>query len=145
MGLDNSTDIDRGTKYDAYKLPAQVLRTAAQSRNASCALEFDYKSWFGGLRKPFEYYVYFHFAEIVQLPVGKKRIINITVNSENILSQPLVLEYLKPVTINHTAKGYVNFSISAASESDAPPILNAFEIYQLMTELDSPTEASDGM
>ena len=147
MELDKSSDIDPGTKYDGYKLPAQVLGTAAHSLNVSYALEFDYNSdyVYGALDSTFEYYVYFHFAEIEQLPVGKKRIINITLNSENILSQPLVLEYLKPVTISHTAKGYVNFRISAASESDAPPILNAFEIYKLITELDSPTDARDGM
>ncbi|RHN39182.1 putative transferase, protein kinase RLK-Pelle-LRR-I-1 family [Medicago truncatula] len=32
---------------------------------------------------------------------------------------------------------------NATSDSDAPPILNAFEIYKLMTQLDSPTSPQD--
>ena len=97
--------------------------------------------------KPYEYYVYFHFLEIQQLPIGKKRIINITLNYQTILTQPLVLEYLKPVTIapQKTSSGSVLFNVSATSESDAPPILNAFEVYKLITQLDLPTQARDGI
>ncbi|KAJ1420251.1 Serine-threonine/tyrosine-protein kinase, catalytic domain [Sesbania bispinosa] len=112
---------------DAYKLPSQVLRTAATSATNSLdvpypSLEFDYDSVFDKpLDRPFEYHVYFHFAEIQQLPDGQKRRINITLNSKSVLSKPLVLEYLKPVTtLKYSTRGYVWFSISATSESDAP-------------------------
>ncbi|KAL5176353.1 putative LRR receptor-like serine/threonine-protein kinase [Glycine soja] len=109
-----SLNLDSGRRSsDIYKLPSQVLRTAVQSPN--------------------------------QLPIGKKRIINVTLNYQTILTQPLVLEYLKPVTIapQKTSSGSVLFNVSATSESDAPPILNAFEVYKLITQLDLPTQARD--
>lgn len=138
-------DIDPGSNGDIYKLPAQVLRTAARSQGVSYNLSFDYDSVFVDLDKPYEYYVYFHFAEIEQLPDGQKRIMDITLNSKPVLSPPLVLEYLKPVSLRFVAPGSVWFDIIATSQSDAPPLLNAFEIYQLITELDTPTHTQDGM
>ncbi|KAH1052129.1 hypothetical protein GYH30_021804 [Glycine max] len=141
-----SLNLDSGRRSsDIYKLPSQVLRTAVQSPNVSHPLQFDYDNLYAPLDKPYEYYVYFHFLEIQQLPIGKKRIINITLNYQTILTQPLVLEYLKPVTIapQKTSSGSVLFNVSATSESDAPPILNAFEVYKLITQLDLPTQARD--
>ncbi|XP_029129074.1 probable leucine-rich repeat receptor-like protein kinase At2g28990 isoform X2 [Cajanus cajan] len=139
-----SVNFDNGSSD--YKLPSQVLRTAVQTRNVSKPLQFDFDNvFFEPLDKPFEYFIYFHFAEIEQLPRGQKRVIDITLEFEPILSHPLVLEYLKPVTVSpqKTTRGFVSFNITATSESDAPPILNAFEIYKLITQLDSPTHTAD--
>jgi hypothetical protein len=137
--------MDLETNNDAYKLPAQALRSVAQPLINISYMTFTYDDEFETpLDKIYDYYVYFHFMEIEKLSDGKKRKINITLNSQNVLSQPLVLDYLKPVTLNFSTKGDVLFNISATSDSDAPPLLNAFEIYQLVKQLDSPTEAQDG-
>ncbi|XP_027334329.1 putative leucine-rich repeat receptor-like protein kinase At2g19210 isoform X2 [Abrus precatorius] len=143
LPLDESIDMDPSTS--AYKLPAQVLRTASQSLNVSYPLKFDYDSLFNDLDTNYEYRVYFHFAEIEALPPGQNRIINITLNSKPVLSHPLVLQYMKPVTISpqDAVRGRISFSISATSESAAPPILNAFEAYKLIPGLYSPTDARD--
>ncbi|XP_057732959.1 probable LRR receptor-like serine/threonine-protein kinase At1g05700 [Arachis stenosperma] len=148
LELDNySTAIDIGSnKSDSYKVPSKVMRTVATSQSVSDALEFSYSSVLGiELENSSEYYTYFHFAEIEQLGVGKKRIIDITINSQSILSEPLVLEYLKPVTVTsaYTAHGDIIVSISATSGSEAPPILNALEIYRFVPEIDFPTDAKD--
>ncbi|KAJ7963094.1 Receptor-like protein kinase family [Quillaja saponaria] len=92
----------------------------------------------------YEYRVYFHFAEI-QLAPGHRRIINITVNDENFLSEPITLEYLKPLTIspNITTRGYVTFNITPAVGSALLPILNAFEIYRLTPQPNLPTDTGD--
>lgn len=119
-----------------------------QSFNRSYDLYHDYEiEWNVHLNKYSRYYVYFHFAEIQQLAPGLRRIINITLNDENILSEPITLEYMKPVTISNknATQGFVRFSIRATAESDAPPILNAFEVYELITDLNSPTDIKDGM
>ncbi|KRH44233.1 hypothetical protein GLYMA_08G198200v4 [Glycine max] len=52
---------------------------------------------------------------------------------------------MKPVTISNknATQGFVRFSIRATAESDAPPILNAFEVYELITDLNSPTDIKD--
>ncbi|XP_020996608.1 probable LRR receptor-like serine/threonine-protein kinase At1g51860 isoform X1 [Arachis duranensis] len=150
LELDNySTAIDIGSnKSDSYKVPSKVMRSVATSQIVSDALEFSYSSVLGiEVENSSGYYTYFHFAEIEQLGVGKKRIIDITLNSQSILSEPLVLEYLKPVTVSsaYTAHGDINVSISATSGSEAPPILNALEIYRFVPEIDFPTDAKDGM
>ena len=119
-----------------------------QSFNRSYDLYYDYEiEWNVLLDKYSRYYVYFHFAEIQQLAPGLRRIINITLNDENILSEPITLEYMKPVTISnkYATQGSVRFLIRATAESDAPPILNAFEVYQLITDLNSTTDIKDGM
>ncbi|KAK7390576.1 hypothetical protein VNO78_25885 [Psophocarpus tetragonolobus] len=128
-----------------YKLPSSVLKTAVESLNVSEPLQFDFNLLFYSLDNTFEYMVYFHFAEIKKLPNGQKRIINVTFNYDAILPSPLVLEYLKPVTISHLQRnpGVVLFNISATPKSYAPPILNAFEIHKLIPQLDSPTHAAD--
>ena len=145
LSLDESINMDFETNDDTYKLPAKVLRSAAQQWNISRPLGFVYRRTYIPLDTTSDYYVYFHFNEIEKLSDGKKRKINITVNYRPVLSQPLVLDYLKPVTLNFKTQGDVWFNISATTDSDAPPILNAFEIYQFMTQLDSPTDAQDGM
>lgn len=144
MGLDESINMDNATN-DAYKLPAQVLKSAAKPRNVSRTLGFNYTTYSSTapLDKRYEYYVYLHFNEIEKLSDGKKRKINITFKHQAVPSKP-VLDYLKPVTLNFKTQGDVLFNISATSDSDAPPILNAFEIYKLITQLDSPTYAQDG-
>ncbi|XP_028804779.1 putative leucine-rich repeat receptor-like serine/threonine-protein kinase At2g19230 [Neltuma alba] len=145
--INGSVDIGPSITNNPYKLPSEVLKSAAQSFNLSYGLNFDYDSVWKHLDKSSKYYVYFHFCEIQQLAPGQKRIlnINVTVGDEYVVSQPIILEYLKPQTIAplNASQGYVRFSINATSESDAPPILNAFEVYEFMSPLYSPTDQRD--
>lgn len=143
MGLDESINMDNATN-DAYKLPAHVLKSAVQPRNVSRTLGFVYTAYSSTVPLGKSYYVYFHFNEIEKLSDGKKRKINITFKNQPVPSKPIVLDYLKPVTLNFKTQDDVLFNISATSDSDAPPLLNAFEIYKLITQLDSPTYAQDG-
>ncbi|KAF7814202.1 putative leucine-rich repeat receptor-like serine/threonine-protein kinase [Senna tora] len=134
--LNGSVDIDPATTNDPYKLPSQVLRSAAQSYNLSYSLNFDYDSIWKDLDLSSLYYVYFHFAEIEKLPDGHKRIMNISLyNDQTVLSVPVTLEYLEPVTISpqYSTQSFVQFSITAASQSAVPPILNAFELMLFWT------------
>ncbi|XP_028806577.1 putative leucine-rich repeat receptor-like serine/threonine-protein kinase At2g19230, partial [Neltuma alba] len=123
----------------SYKLSSELLSTAAQPRNSSIPLALN---WI--YDASFQYYVLLHFAEIQKLPPHHRRIINVTFDDINFISQPL--EYLKPVTLSSkmaSNNGNVRFTIRAASESDAPPILNAFEIYRYTPLPNSPTNAED--
>lgn len=120
--------------------------SAVKSFNRSFALNFDYNSVWSSLDRSFNYYVIFHFVEIEKLPPGHRRVINISLNDENILPEPITLEYLKPVTIaNVTNHDNVRFNIRATSESDAPPILNAFEVFRIISPIAYPTNKRDGM
>ncbi|KAJ7963102.1 putative Protein kinase [Quillaja saponaria] len=134
-----SVDIDTDGSGNAYRLPAQVLRTAVQPATLSKNLFMN-----GTIDRRYEYCVYFHFAEI-QLTPGRRRMINITVNGESFLPEPITLEYLKPLTIstNITTQDYFSFDISPAKGSDLPPILNALEIQILLPQPNLPTYTRD--
>lgn len=92
-----------------------------------------------------DFYVYFHFAEIVKIPQDQRREFTITLNGLNY--GPVSLEYLKPQTIplKSPTQGDINFTINPTSNSDLPPILSAFEILSVLKLPLSPTDQSDGM
>ncbi|XP_028763333.1 putative leucine-rich repeat receptor-like protein kinase At2g19210 [Neltuma alba] len=119
-----------------YELPREVLRTASQPQNHSTLLTANFSYWrYGDVSA--QYYMFLRFAEIEKLPAGHKRIINVTFDDdENSLSHELTLRYLKPITLisNKITKGHINSTIKAATNSYAPPILNAFEIYKVTEE-----------
>ncbi|XP_028763320.1 putative leucine-rich repeat receptor-like protein kinase At2g19210 [Neltuma alba] len=129
-----------------YELPREALRTASQPQNHSTLLTANFSYWRYG-DKSAQYYMFLHFAEIEKPPAGHKRIINVTFDDdENSLSHELTLRYLKPITLisNKVTKGHINFTIKAATNSYAPPILNAFEIYKVTKER-TPYQNSEGV
>ena len=134
--------MDFDTSTSPYKLPSEVLRTAVQPSN-----NFDNLIFSLDLDDSNEYCVYLHFAEIQRLPQGHKRIINVTFHDTNSSYETTTLEYLKPVFLasKNPTKGYARFTITAAAESDARPILNAYEIYKLVPQPNAPTDATDGI
>ncbi|KAI9073141.1 hypothetical protein K1719_044892 [Acacia pycnantha] len=131
------TSVEAKAEESVYELPWEVLRTAQRPPNNSNLLTIN--MIFGDITN--QYYLFLHFAEIKKLPRGQKRIINVTFDDENSLSQQLTLEYLKPITlISNITKG---FTIKAATDSDAPPILNALEICKVVQQPNSPTAEQD--
>ncbi|GMI77965.1 hypothetical protein like AT4G29990 [Hibiscus trionum] len=136
--VSTTSDIDTRDGGNLYKLPVEVLRTAVQPPNGSNSMtgSFAYLS-------DYEYNVYFHFAELEDFE-DKLREISITVNG--ILQGPFTLEYLKPLSksfLNLRIEGEITFTIASTKESGLPPILNAFEIYQLTQFELSATNQSD--
>ncbi|XWS12020.1 hypothetical protein CRYUN_Cryun37aG0054500 [Craigia yunnanensis] len=132
-------DIDTQAIDNLYKLPPEVLRTAAQAPNISTSLSYTFGSnsskWF---------YVYFHFAEILNNREDQRREFTITLNG--VKYGPFSLEYLKPLSIRpqrSPVQADISFTIDATMESDLPPILNAFEIYRVVPLPLSPTHPSD--
>ncbi|XP_054782632.1 putative leucine-rich repeat receptor-like serine/threonine-protein kinase At2g19230 [Prosopis cineraria] len=124
-----------------YELPSEVLWAASQPLNDSKVIN---ASWsFSDISK--HYYMFLHFTEIQKLPFGHKRIINVTFDDEHALSRELTLEYLKLVTLisNKMTKDHVGFNVTTVANSDAPPILNAYEIYEVGPQPNAPTATQD--
>ncbi|KAJ7951682.1 protein kinase family protein [Quillaja saponaria] len=140
VGFNKSANFGSQGRNDSYQIPEEVLRTAVQPFNLSNVLNFR-----GDYAPSYKYYVYLYFAEIEKLAPGKKRIINITVNDENILSEPITLDYMKPITVSpkSLSTGYAHFTISATAESAVPPILNALDVYRVNPQPYSPTDIID--
>ena len=130
---------------NAYNIPDVVLRTAAQSQNASIPLNFSW-SLPNSLSK---YYIYFHFAEIEKLEAGQQRELTINLNGQHYLTESIKLDYLNPITIVQTdqpSSGQrLYFSISAAEGTKLPPILSAVEFFVLKELPNKPTAVDDGM
>ncbi|XP_054820033.1 putative leucine-rich repeat receptor-like serine/threonine-protein kinase At2g19230 isoform X2 [Prosopis cineraria] len=126
-----------------YELPSEILLTACQSPNKSNILNERVPV---SLKLDKQHYFFLHFAEIQKLPSGKKRILNVTIDDEYSLSQKLTLDYLKPVTLHFNkivTTIYAHLTVRATADSYAPPIINAFEIFEVIPEPESPTNAKD--
>ncbi|KAK1574809.1 hypothetical protein Q3G72_000139 [Acer saccharum] len=126
-----------------YKVPDEVMRAAATvDASSPLSLYFNPPADASG-----QLYIYFHFAELEELNDGQKRELRIELNGERNLTEPVILEYLKPVTINTTFppiySSRVYVSIYAADDSDLPPILNAVEMYEIIELQRSPTNLDD--
>ncbi|KAK1576434.1 hypothetical protein Q3G72_013814 [Acer saccharum] len=170
----NST-IHTQSSDNGYKVPVQVLRTAATVDGRSpSSLNFNPSPNDGSLSNPLNYaglpppspqlsfyldtssddasrqfYIYFHFAELLDLTDGQMRELRIYLYGERHLIEPIILDgYLKPVTINTTFQPIksqiVSVTIYAADDSYLPPILNAVEIYEIIELQYSPTNLDDG-
>ena len=146
VSISTEANIDIQGSDNPCRLPVEVLRTAVQPRNGLNSLSYSYTIGYRENPTP-EFLVFFHFAEIEQIAPGERREFNITLN--DLEHGPFTLEYLKPLTIrsnlSRAQEGLVRFSINATLRSDLPPILNAFEIFELRSLPDSPTNLADGM
>ncbi|KAL4625936.1 hypothetical protein ACB092_05G059900 [Castanea dentata] len=144
--INTSSVIDIQNNNDSYKLPSEVLRTAVQPSSGYHSLSYsDPPGYNSG-----NWCVCFHFAEIVKLTQGKKRVFIISVNggTYTYTSEPITLDHLKPLSIclNRIFKAHFSFVINATTGSDLPPILNAFEYYYVfpLSSLLKPNNSRDG-
>ncbi|KAI5555544.1 hypothetical protein BDE02_19G089200 [Populus trichocarpa] len=144
VSISTETNIDIQGSDNPCRLPVEVLRTAVQPRNGLNSLSFNHTLLHIENFTP-EFRVYFHFAEIEQIAPGKLREFTITLNG--LKYGPFTLEYLKPLTKGpyklQVQEDQVGFSIESTLRSDLPPILNAFEIFELGPLPDSPTNQTD--
>ncbi|KAM1016963.1 hypothetical protein ACFX13_047321 [Malus domestica] len=94
------------------------------------------------------HHVHLHFAEVEKLQPNQSRQFNITTNGE-LCYGTLAPDYLSTTTIFCTAESLSgpgvenNFSIIKTGSSTLPPILNAYEIYEVKEFLISDTNQDD--
>jgi hypothetical protein len=146
VSISTETNIDNQGSDNPCRLPFEVLRTAVKPRNGLNSLSYNYKLGYPENITP-EFLVFFHFAEIEQIEPGEIREFTITLNG--LKYGPFTLEYLKPLTTGpyklQVPEDQVRFSNNATSRSHLPPILNAFEIFELRPLPHSPPNQTDGM
>lgn len=106
------------------------MRTAVTLINDSDPLVFTWKAE----NATSEYYIYLHFAEVVELKANQSRSFNITINGEPFY-ESVVPYYLSAVTVYSTSALSIveeyTVSIFKTENSTLPPILNAAEIYSV--------------
>ncbi|XP_055961739.1 putative leucine-rich repeat receptor-like serine/threonine-protein kinase At2g19230 isoform X2 [Mercurialis annua] len=137
--INTTAEVDNEERNDPFRLPSEVWRSAAQPRSPLRILNFR-KADIANR----EYYICFHFAEIMQNPQGQIREFTIILNGEYF--GPIKLEYLKPISMctrTFPFQQSFQYSINATVRSHLPPILNALEIYGVMPLPDLPTYLAD--
>lgn len=119
------------------------MRTAATPKLKSDNLSF---FWLPADQNA-EYYVYMHFAEVVELQANQSRQLEITWNGEHFFG-PFAPNFFYTTTVYRTKPltgGKYNFSISNPNgNSILQPILNGIEIYKLKEFLQLETNQDDG-
>ncbi|XP_041001964.1 putative leucine-rich repeat receptor-like serine/threonine-protein kinase At2g19230 [Juglans microcarpa x Juglans regia] len=139
----SSSTIYASSSDETYGLPAEVMKTAAKTQNASSPIEV----YFNPLDSSSKYYWYFHFAEVEKLEPGQQRELAISLDGQRYLTESVRLDYLKSQTIVHDnlpiSGAQLYFSINAAQGTQLPPILNAYEIFELIELPNEPTATDD--
>ncbi|KAK9947883.1 hypothetical protein M0R45_003481 [Rubus argutus] len=129
------------TYEDGYRVPYEVIKTAARPRNGSEPLEL----YWNTTDLNAQFYVYMYFSEVEHLERNQSRKFNISWNGSPLFG-PFIPRYLKADIISNS-KALVGedhrISIYKVENSTLPPILNAFEIYKVMQLVESPTYSED--
>jgi hypothetical protein len=119
------------------------MSTAATPRNGKDPLAFEWNS----VDATTEYYIYLHFAEVVQLVFNQSRSFNVSLNGKY-WSGPLVPDYLSTTTLYSssaiTGSKRYEFSIFKTETSTLPPLINAIEIHSVKYLFQSETDQGDG-
>ncbi|KAE7999157.1 hypothetical protein FH972_003624 [Carpinus fangiana] len=143
--LSTNLTIDSQSTHNDYQLPSKVMRTAATPVDASAPLEFRWPQE-SDTETSSEYYVYMHFAEVVELKANQSRSFNITINGQY-WNGPIAPDYLSSNTKSSTSaiSGEAKYEVSIfkTENSALPPIINAFEIYSVKYLPQSETDQGD--
>ncbi|CDP05358.1 unnamed protein product [Coffea canephora] len=125
-----------------YQPPAVAMQTAVTPQNASNALKF---FW----RPPdptVQFYVYLHFAEVVNLQSNETRAFYVNLKDEHWYNGIVVPKYLALETIYATGggtKASFDYSLVRTENSTLPPLINALEVYSVKHFLQSQTNEID--
>ncbi|KAM6583345.1 hypothetical protein CsatB_010347 [Cannabis sativa] len=136
-----TTSQDVNNYENGYRVPLEVIMTAARPRNGSEALELKWNA----TDLSSEFYVFMYFAELEQLGRNQSRKFNVTWNG-NPLFGPFVPRHLYTTVVSNS-KALVGkehrISIHKTKDSTLPPILNAVEIYMVKQKDELPTYSAD--
>ncbi|KAI5336908.1 hypothetical protein L3X38_016177 [Prunus dulcis] len=142
--LSTSPNLFTDSNQNSLETPPLVMSTAATPKNASEPLDF---YWFSNDNST-EYYIYMHFAEVLQLQPNQSRKFNITRNGK-VFYGPMAPAYLNTTTIYGRVRPtgflgqFFSFSILKTEKSTLPPILNAYEVYSVNQLLEQETSQAD--
>ncbi|KAM1361254.1 hypothetical protein COP2_027077 [Malus domestica] len=136
-----STSSSVTTYKNGYRVPLEVIQTAATPRNASEPLNL----YWNKTDMNAQYYVFMYFAEVEKLEKNQLRKFNISWNGSTLIG-PFTPRYLHADVISNSralvGKDH-EISIHKTEDSSLPPILNAVEVFQAMQQVESPTSGED--
>ncbi|KAM3411930.1 hypothetical protein ACQJBY_003540 [Aegilops geniculata] len=140
-----STTKQVDSDYDDFEVPTAVMQTAVTPLNASMKLDITWDP----VPQPHDlspgYFIIMHFSELQLPPSNALRQFDININGVR-LSDDIRLFYLG-VGVIYNEKPYrdgnYNISINATANSTLPPILNALELFSIMSTTNFGTDSRD--
>ncbi|XP_050119789.1 probable LRR receptor-like serine/threonine-protein kinase At4g29180 isoform X8 [Malus sylvestris] len=136
-----STSSSITTYENGYRVPLEVIRTAATPQNASEPLDL----YWNTTDMNAQFYVFMYFAEVEKLGKNQSRKFNISLNGSPLFG-PFTPRYLQADVISNSrvlvGKDH-EISLHKTEDSSLPPILNAVEVFQVMQLVESPTYGED--
>lgn len=127
--LSTSSAIDARDNNDYQPAPA-VMSSAHTPINSIIRLGFRWEP----TDPTAKYFVYMHFAEVVELKEDEIGEFTITQNGELLYDRAVVPEYLYTLSLYSTkpvSGDYIQFWLERTNRSTLPPILNALEIFMV--------------
>ncbi|KAM3308195.1 hypothetical protein P3S67_009939 [Capsicum chacoense] len=117
---------------NSYRVPSAVMSTALTPDPLTTTDNSVSFNWIADSTRG-RYYIYLHFAEVVELLVTQTRQFNIYIN-DNLFYGPMYPIYLSTATVYTVSPIYgadrYTVVINKTATSTLPPLLNAFEIYK---------------
>ncbi|KFK40289.1 hypothetical protein AALP_AA3G355900 [Arabis alpina] len=136
-----SLTIDTNTN-NGFQPARFVMNTATSPEDLSQDIILKWEP----LDPTWKYYVYMHFAEVVELPSNETREFTVLLNEKSINMTVFSPRYLYTDTLfvqNPVSGPKLEFRLKSSAKSTLPPIINAIETYRVNEFLQSPTDQQD--
>ncbi|KAJ1689491.1 hypothetical protein LUZ63_013646 [Rhynchospora breviuscula] len=138
------TAISTTSNIDGFKfeVPSLVQQTAAVPSSANGSIEI---TWSASSESTI-FYVVLHFAEIQVVQNNSVREFNVYYsNGEPVFDDPISVDYLVTSYAWYIETGYTdyNMTLKRTARATLPPIINAFELYEVVPVTLLPTDHGD--
>lgn len=136
----------QSVEEDVYEAPSAVMQTAITPHNASGSIQLRWEV------KPNTNYpspgcmFIMHFSELQLLQENTIRTFNISINNKIIGNITPDYLYADASLNNEPLRGSIQYNITlhATANSTMPPIINALEVFSIISTTTVPTNAKDG-
>ena len=133
---------------DLFEAPTAVMQTAVTPINASNNIDFFWNSQPQPNDPAPGYIAIFHFSELENLPNNASRQFYINING--ILFDDGFTPSFLYAEASYSSKPFVrhpqyNITINATANSTMPPLINAVEVYSVISTANIGTDSQDGM
>jgi hypothetical protein len=134
---------------DLFEAPSKVMQTAVTPRNASKNIEFSWDPYLQPKDPTPGYIGILHFSELQILPSNATRQFYVNLNGKPWYPEPYTPPYLTTDAIYNSnpnrGLAHYNISINATANSTLPPIINAVEVFSVISTTNVATDSQDGM
>ncbi|KAG8086153.1 hypothetical protein GUJ93_ZPchr0010g8644 [Zizania palustris] len=143
----STTRTVENTDDDKFAAPSAVMQTAITPRNGSASIEFIWESAPQPKDPTPGYVAIFHFSELQLLPSSAVRQFYINLNGKPLLDRSYTPPFLSAGFVYNprpfTRYPQYNISINATANSTLPPIINAVEVFSVISTATIATDSQD--